>query len=194
MSKIKSVRLTKDSRIEILDSIMAQYEISYFEEETYKNEDKLRDAIRGELDDTLCRLWMATYGEYIRLLVQLPEALLATGAFQVISGSRCESKVLKGMPAPTCAASLVLEAEEFDKVFAPVIELREALKEFEGAYKSFRKEALTVLEAASTTKQLVELWPTVEKFIPAHIADPDRGIQLPMLLVSRLDEKLGGAQ
>lgn len=36
------------------------------------------------------------------------------------------------------------------------------------------------------------VWPTAEAYIPAHMADPARGINLPALHISRLDEKLKG--
>ena len=57
--------------------------------------------------------------------------------------------------------------------------------------RNLNTEITTVLNSVNTTKQLIEVWPEVEKFLPAHIADPNTGIKLPALKVSRLNEKLG---
>jgi len=43
----------------------------------------------------------------------------------------------------------------------------------------------------TTTGQVRELWPEMEQYLPAHIADPARVIKLPALTRSRLNERLG---
>lgn len=53
------------------------------------------------------------------------------------------------------------------------------------------REAKEILASVSTTKQLIELWPQVEPFLPAYLVDPSKGVNLPAIPVSRINEKLG---
>lgn len=54
-----------------------------------------------------------------------------------------------------------------------------------------RREVADYLEQFNTTKQIRDGWPEMEQYLPAHIADPNRVINLPVLTRSRLNERLG---
>lgn len=68
---------------------------------------------------------------------------------------------------------------------------REARKAWEQERDRLRSEATDALEQFNTTKQLREHWPEIVDFLPAHVADPTRAIQLPTVSVSKLNERLG---
>lgn len=54
-----------------------------------------------------------------------------------------------------------------------------------------REEVTDYLNQFNTTKQIREGWPELVDYLPAHLADPEAVIQLPVLAVSRLNERLG---
>ncbi len=56
-----------------------------------------------------------------------------------------------------------------------------------------RREIKPILESFNTTKQLLDTWPSMEKFLPPNIANPEKGINLPALNLSRLEQKIGGS-
>lgn len=54
-----------------------------------------------------------------------------------------------------------------------------------------RGEVTDYLNQFNTTGQIRDAWPELLPYLPAHIADPERVIQLPALTKSRLNERLG---
>lgn len=54
-----------------------------------------------------------------------------------------------------------------------------------------RSEIVDYLNQFNTTKQIRDGWPQLVDYLPAHLADPEAVIQLPVLAVSRLNERLG---
>ena len=59
------------------------------------------------------------------------------------------------------------------------------------AKNQMRNEVRDYLEQFNTTGQIREGWPEMEQYLPAHIADPAKVINLPTLTRSRLNERLG---
>lgn len=57
--------------------------------------------------------------------------------------------------------------------------------------KRMHEELADYLAQFNTTKQIRDGWPELEPYLPAHIADPNRVIQLPAVAKSRLNERLG---
>ena len=53
------------------------------------------------------------------------------------------------------------------------------------------RESSIVLDSVNTTKQLIEMWPQCEPFLPAYVANPDKAVRLPAIPLSRLNERLG---
>lgn len=54
-----------------------------------------------------------------------------------------------------------------------------------------KAEVTDYLDQFNTTGQLREHWPEIVDHLPAHLADPERVINLPALTKSRLNERLG---
>lgn len=77
---------------------------------------------------------------------------------------------------------------------APMVarkEARKARKAWEDERDILGRETRDLLENFNTTKQLREGWPDMVPYLPPHIADPERGLKLPVLETSRLSQRLG---
>lgn len=53
------------------------------------------------------------------------------------------------------------------------------------------EEVRDLMDQFNTTKQLRENWPDIVPYLPPHVADPAAAVKLPVLEVSRLNERLG---
>lgn len=83
---------------------------------------------------------------------------------------------------------------QIDDSSAPMIarkEARRARKEWEAERDALGRETRDLLENFNTTKQLRDGWPDMVPYLPPHIADPERGLKLPVLETSRLSQRLG---
>lgn len=85
----------------------------------------------------------------------------------------------------------VLAIKRSDPIFVKYEAAVEALSDWRKKLVQMRSEVSDYLEQFTTTNQIRELWPEIADYLPAHIADPVRAIQLPALPVSRLNERLG---
>lgn len=184
---MKSVRLAQHSRADIAISVMAGFEEAYFSKQPYKTEQQLRIAIEKEHITVMNRLWQRCYGHVN--LSGIPDFMITDSAFAVsCSGSsRVESMRLSKKPGKRTAIDMIIDDESEFQLYD---KLRAELSAYNKEFEEYRREVQAVLESVTTTKQLVELWPNIEQYIPAHLADPERGVKLPALHISRLDERL----
>ena len=80
--------------------------------------------------------------------------------------------------------------KEFGNAFQVSRELWATYRRISGEIVQTRKEVTAVLESVPNTAKLVEIWPRVEAYLPPEVVDPDKGVNLPALPISRLDAKL----
>ena len=193
---VPSVRLTVSSREQILDSVLKDFTKNFLAQKevlgtTYAEEHELVTAIDSEYIGVMTHLWHVVY-ERVNL-EGVPKHLLSTAPFSVKIGDRVEQCPLKGFPGKPNAIDAVFEEDHksVQGVFGAYDLLREYHSRLGSERKSFKSEVWTVLESVTTTRQLLEVWPAVKNFLPAHILNPEKGIQLPAKLISNLDEKLG---
>ena len=139
------------------------------------------------------KLWNRVYGDHAVSINELPVWAIADHSFKAMSeGGEALYITIPKRPGKGSGVDCLITDDEWTTLFTEVNELRLFRDKFLREKKQYRSEVSTVLESVKTTKQLVELWPTAEEYIPAHMADPARGINLPILHISRLDEKLKG--
>lgn len=192
---MKSIRLNKSSREGILESMMTGFVDNWFKKNAPDFTCKQDLVKRGcaVREETMKGLWMAQYGPYQQMINKLPEKLLSDSGFTVTveGGHLTEGLDLKGYPGKRSAVDVMLTQDEWDGVFAPYYELRNLISKFECDCSKFRNEVWQILESVSTTGKLVEVWPASEQYIPAYLNEPSKGINLPVLHTSRLDEALG---
>ena len=67
---------------------------------------------------------------------------------------------------------------------------RNVLSAYESEYDRYKQDIEQVLSSVNTTGQLTELWPEVEKFLPKGMSNP-KMISLPAVNIALLNRKLG---
>lgn len=191
----KSVRLNRTSREDILASIMDEFERNFFANSKTgcASKQEIVDRMKQVHVGILRNLWNRKYGHLREHIDQLPAWMVGSGNFYVFAtNEKCFSDYIVGYPGKQNAVDLRLEEAEWDSVWEPYTALRDVRDLYDKEYKSFRQEVWTVLESCSSTKQLLEVWPKAEPYLPAYLDDPNRGINLPALQISRLEERLYG--
>lgn len=191
----KSVRLGKQGREDIINSIMEEFEINFFKNSGtgFANKDELVKGYTHLELQIMEGLWMRKYAEHAPLLDVLPTGFVDTWSFQVFAtNQKTKSVSIPKRPGNGNKVDLVITEEEWDEIWAPAVALRELKSKFEEEQKSFKSEVRSVIESCNTTKQLLEVWPKAEPYLPAYLSDPDQGIKLPALQISRLEERLAG--
>ena len=190
--KFKSIRLSNFLRDDIIDSVLRAYKVNLLAEKDlcdWKDVDRL---LAMHKEAAMVPLWGRKYGKYVEALRGIPEELLSNRPFKVMNlRGDCTEILIKGFPG-NAAVDMRIDDDDWDSVFKNYNDLLKWKKESEDKCTEFRKEVTPVIYSCNTTQQLVEVWPGIEKFLPANIADPDKGIRLPMLAISRLEEKLNG--
>lgn len=66
---------------------------------------------------------------------------------------------------------------------------QEAIKEYDNDHKRYIQQVRQVVNAVNTTKQLLEVWPEAEQFIPDDIRDPST-ITLPSVNIADLNSQI----
>jgi hypothetical protein len=198
---MKSVRLSKEMRSDIMKSIRNEFVKNFLESKGFKSDTDLQEKIFYSREESLIFLWKRVYGSQEAVLKEVPRDLLDMHNFSVsVTGAPSQiSHLSTRLPRPytgkhTHGVDMVIDYGEYLLAFSDHIDLMAIQEDLKKETDSLMAEVANVVNSVTTTKQLVELWPSAENFIPAYITDPDKGIQLPALLISRLDEKLAGAR
>lgn len=181
---MKSVKLNKTIKEDIINSMMSAWESNNpCKFDINKEEEKLGDLI-----------WKRYYKQYN--LEDIPKSMLRLDNTVVIciNTNNYNYNMSKQMP--------VKKSNHWSQIPCKVFESKPAfIKEFEEKQKvhykwasdkdTFKEEIEQIVNSVNTTKQLVELWPEAEQYIPPYANDPSKGITLPALKTSRLNELLG---
>lgn len=184
---MKSITLNKKIRDDILDSIMDQW----------RKDNPAPNAIEAQHFFAEW-LWNRHYGKFVDVLEKLPEDMLYqsdTLKYQYqgkVNAVRLKEK--RPSKAYNYYSPPVLEVFDVGKEprqLKKYLEVQEKNADWSKAYCSLESECKTILSSVRTTKQLLEIWPQVEPFFPAYLADPSQGVALPALPISRLNERLG---
>lgn len=199
---MKSVRLSSFLRKEILNSVLREFSVNFLKPLGFKTSGELSEGIVAEGRGVALMLWKERYGP-VRF-VQIPKwALDKSNKFSVAVAEdtsqtyachvHWDDNYIQAERRPCKPAiDILITQERWNKLFHKM-DLLEAAKEKHCAEKDqLRREIYPILESFNTTKQLLETWPSMEKFLPANIADPDKGINLPALSLSRLEAKING--
>lgn len=183
---MKSMTLTKQMREDILKSVIEKWKeknqepdikaaendfAEYLWSDYFKKEKSLFDGVPSEFMNLATDMKYCVNGE-------VKQASLKDGNSKPVNWKGYRNPVLKDIRDTH---------KEYSKYNAVVIDHE---KWRERGNEVFR-ETKAILESVNTTKQLLEIWPQCEPFIPAHIADPDKAIRLPAIEMSRLNERLG---
>ena len=185
-----SIRLTNSIREEIMESIMSEYDKT----------NKAPDLKTAEHNFAMV-LWTRSYGKYKKLLDAVPKDFLNTrnAVKYSVNGQVSEAQFLKDSAMPimlpegmsSYKAPILQAFTDADKDYSKYDKIRDLYKKWADSRREMQSETNAIIYNTNTTKQLIELWPSAEKFLPAYISNPEKAIQLPALKISRLDERLG---
>lgn len=194
--KTKSVRLNKYLREQILDSVLEEYVTNFLKPYGYTSTEEVASLICEESRNVADLWWEKCYSGIN--FEALPEWCL-NGHRQIIvqvendTGKMFVNNCNKDKVRPTSGSvDLLVSQEEWDVVRKDLVHMRKLKQEVVEGRKALRKQIYPVLLSFGSTKQLIETWPSMEKFLPANIADPDKGVNLPALNLSRLDAVIAG--
>ena len=183
----KSTRLTNDIRNDIIKSVVDEWQ--------KKNTKPLID----EAHDKLARkLWTQHQGaKKAKELMDFKykDFLKKTDYVQAaINGQVQRFHLLESLPTDndnSYRQPVIAMLRDDDKDYAAFLKVEEKTKAWREEGNELERETRSIVYSVNTTNQLIELWPQCEPFLPAHIADPDKGVKLPALQISRLNERLG---
>jgi len=188
---MKSIRLSKQLRLEIIQNIS----------EAYNKTTPPPAPGRDEIDRAFARDVYDRYIEdYIDEISQVPSDFINTAySFQITIGGQYKYLYLyKGdkpdyQPMPKSGAVLMQlssdaeEVEEYENLLAD-------FDEWSKKKNAMISQATAIIDQVNTTKQLVETWAEVEPMIPEYIRNPSKGIQLPAVLTESLNNSIGLTQ
>lgn len=183
---MKSVTLTKSMREDILSSVIRQWE----------KMNKAPDFKQAQHDFAML-LWEEKYGKYQKHFNAVPENCIKRSEYvrYCVGGQVKGASFKDGKKMPVAmdgySDPIIKSFDDSDTDYQDFMKVSNAYDEWEKRRSEVIRETQAVLESVNTTRQLLELWPQCEPFLPAHIADPDKAIRLPAMQMSRLNERLG---
>jgi len=181
---------------------MAEFSLNYLQPYGFKTGKELTEGIRLEGYAIARTLWFKSY-HHIELdkvprwawntknkftIAMEEDTSKMYEAYVHETFDRVEAKRLPSKPA----VDVLIPKTSWDKLFSRRETLLKLSVDYDKARWELQQEVKPVLDSFNTTKQLLETWPSMEKFLPANIADPDKGITLPALSLSRLEAKING--
>jgi hypothetical protein len=189
---MKSLRLNKELRTNILNSFLDKYKSS-------NPEPEVGDLSKAQQVAAI-NAQKAIYGKYEGLLpdefvvisnniqVRLPNGSVQHWYF----GSDEEGESIYLLMSKESKVKYVFT--DNDPIYAEYRKVADAVKqqqavydEWVKGYKKFKSEVTQVLESVNTTGQLVEVWPESLPFIPQEISDPSK-INLPSVNFAEINK------
>lgn len=189
---MKSLRLNKELRSNILNSFLEKYKAS-------NPEPEVGDVSKAKQEAAI-KAQKAAYGKYEGLIpeefvvkssnihVQLPNGSVQHWYF----GYDDEGDNIYLLMSKESKVKYVFTDNdpiyaEYRKVADTVKQQQAVYDEWEKGYKKFKSEVTQVLESVNTTGQLVEVWPESLPFIPQEISDPSK-INLPSVNFAEINK------
>lgn len=197
---MKSVRLNSYLRECILESVLREFESNYFKSRSVlkcSSHKGFKDALAELKGKRVSLLWDKLYGKHRKDIEQCPEwARSDSTQLQVsleLDSSKMFSGFTEGLPCSRASVDAVLTQDEWETYLGEYYRVKKEGDAYEKEKRDLRREVKPIIDSFGSTKQLIETWPSMEKFLPANIADPDKGVALPALSLSRLEEKINGS-
>ncbi len=184
MSQSKSVRLSNAIREDIKQSMLnawiARNPIPF---DLDKMSNNIADAI-----------WKKHYGKLP--LNKIPKHMLkASNSVKIqIAGAVKSFRMSEERPYEIQGSytEAILEVhDESPQNISEYFDAKQKVSEWEKVKTEFIEEITVILDSVNSTGQLIQLWPEAEQYLPPFAADPSKGINLPALKTSRLNEMLG---
>lgn len=181
---MKSIRLNESIRNSILNSILGKWKENNPTPELSKAEHTL-----------IYKFWKKKYGKYQEHFDAIPIDVFKTKQAFLLQINGQIEKFGLNKPLPSVDSGYRGEVlgiiEDTNTEYKKFKKVKDAHEKWFHEHNELKVEAETILASVNTTKQLLEVWPEVEPFLPPHVADPSKAVNLPAIPVSRLNERIG---
>jgi hypothetical protein len=138
-------------------------------------------------------VWNKAYGNVN--FGDTPNELLNTqSSIYFFVGSECHNFIMSELKASVRKGYDSSPDKTFDKnprILNSFLDKRSKHDDWLKEKSSFVEQINQIVNSVNTTKQLVEIWPEAEQYLPAYANDPSKGINLPALKTSMLNAALG---
>lgn len=190
---MKSIRLNKAIRDEIVENVIKAWKVANPKPECIKVPSK------QTLLDAAYKDWRESLGLDAKIKLGFPEEVLNHECYVnlIVFGENGEHVMYEGMnfrndkgePVKrifkrTGALHLTTESpvyKAWKKDHDLYVRQNEEVKKWDVQRHDKAVEIRAVLDSVNTTKQLLEVWPEIERFMPASYIDPSR-VALPAIL------------
>jgi hypothetical protein len=183
---MKSIRLNKSIRDDIVNAMVISWEKTSPKPNDMRAESqKVGDAIYREAHKKI------TFGNAHMHFFNTSMCVKYTvdGVVQTMVMS-C-ARPIKSTTSSNHTDGISIAYDEAPKIVLDLQKLEKHNNNWAGLKRSFKEEVSQIVSSVNTTQQLVDLWPESEQYLPAYASDPSKGINLPALATSRLNEALG---
>lgn len=194
---MKSVRLNELLRRQILTSVSDEYVINQLKGTGCSTLDEFKASTDKDATVIANTLWDRWYGAWH--FKSVPEWALVKERTLLVFLEDDSAQVFRAKTSglrptkPNVADGIACQAD-WALWFGDFFKNKEEISRIGQGCVDLRAEVRPILDSVGSTKQLLEIWPSMENFLPPHIADPDTGINLPALSISRLQQKIMGEQ
>lgn len=182
---MKSIRLSKELRNEIISSIADAYDANNPFPESLENSFALwcYEKIHGGIEKKIANL----DPRYFTKCTSITVAFMG----EQHSFTLPEAKIMFPSIYGRFSTNLQHHFDSKPREYLDYLAREQERDEYRQTRNKFLREVRSLVESVNSTKQLLEIWPEAEDYIPAHLADPSKGVKLPALQTSRLNERLG---
>lgn len=178
---MKSVRLSNSIREQILENVLSNWD-----------EQNPEGNLEQAENDLAIYVWNKKFGKYKKHFDAIPQGFFQKRHYVKYEHGGIVNQAQSIHELPYRQYNEVLVTLELnDPIVCAYQEAKEHYQDWRRRRSEIKTEVSAILESVNTSKQLIELWPQVEDFLPAHVADPDKAIKLPALDVSYLNKRLG---
>ena len=205
-TKLKSIRLNKNLREEIISNIEQAYVINSPAPKYSTNSELKADFIQVIQDEYLKQVAIiVTKAKSVGIDPGLLQTTNYLTVFTDATNTFCNSYFRDNMEEPqirisTGAFIKLDQLEDYPLIAKAYAKYKRAIKnersaqtkhrEWERSKNNYMSDVRNAIAGVNTTAQLLEQWPEVEKFIPETIVNPSK-ILLPVVSIAQLNKKLG---
>tara|TARA_R110000822_G_scaffold35050_2_gene98994 strand:+ start:771 stop:1328 length:558 start_codon:yes stop_codon:yes gene_type:complete len=183
---MKSIRLNKLIRDDISNAMVASWEKTSPKPcDLRKEQQKVGDAIYKEAHKKI------TFGNAHLNFFNVSAAIKYTVDGVVQQSIMSCARPMRATAPNRSSDNIAIVYDKTPKVVLDLQKLEKANSDWITLKSIFKEEIQQIISSVNTTQQLVDIWPEAEQYLPAYACDPSKGIKLPALKTSRLNEALG---
>ena len=186
---MKSIKLSQAKREDIVLSVLKAWEVN--------NPEPNLLLARNNAFMSYYKLAYKDIEKYLENPTLRPFYRTGSKILVQVAGDMVEFRLVNVPPVPLpthgngCHTPCIYVCKSRTNEHATFVEVEDQHRDWNAERYELRKETTSIINTCNNTGQLVELWPEIEPLLPAYLSDPSRGVSLPSIPVSRLNERLG---